>query len=93
MFETVLITLETVHGAQTKEQKVGTIKLKLVDDTGQECAYDIPGVVYDPKLPYNLLGIPFLSKFFAKDDQDMYDDGTGILTRARAVVISWYLIL
>ena len=45
MFETVLITLETAHGAQTKEQKVGTIKLKLVDDTGQEWVYDIPGGV------------------------------------------------
>ena len=44
MFETVLITLETAHGAQTKEQKVGTIKLKLVDDTGQECAYCLFGV-------------------------------------------------
>ena len=63
MFET---TLETAHGAQTKEQKVGTIKLKLADYTGQECVYDISGVVYDPKSPYNLPGVPFLSIFLPK---------------------------
>ena len=59
MFKIVLITLETAHGPQTKEQKVGTVKLKLLDDIGQDCAYEIPGVVYDPKSPYNHPGIPF----------------------------------
>ena len=38
---------------------------------------------------YNLLGMPFLPKFFTKDDQDVYDDGTWILARANRPHFSW----
>jgi hypothetical protein len=48
---------------------VGTIHLVLKDDEGKTWSYDIPDVVYDPELPYNLSGIPFLGKYFAKIDE------------------------
>ena len=47
------------------------------------CKYDTPEVVYHSNSPLNLLGIPFLSKYFAKDNpHEMFDYGTLILTRA-----------
>ena len=36
-------------------------------------------------LAYRLI----ISKFFAKDDQNMFDDGTWILTRANKSQFSW----
>ncbi len=48
---------------------VGTIRLVLKDDKGQTWSYDISDVVYDPESPYSLLGIPFLGKYFARNDK------------------------
>ncbi len=48
---------------------VGTIRLVFKDDAGKTWSYDIPDVVYDPELPYSLLGIPFLGKYFARNDE------------------------
>ncbi|KAL7504927.1 hypothetical protein ACHAXN_005718, partial [Cyclotella atomus] len=42
----------------------GTIRIVLDDDEGVSYTYDIPGALYDPESPFNLLGIPYLSKFF-----------------------------
>jgi hypothetical protein len=39
------------------------------NDAGKTWSHDIPDVVYDPQLPNNLLGIPFLGKYFAKNDE------------------------
>jgi hypothetical protein len=44
--------------------------LSLLDDLGESHQYDIPGALYDPESPFNLLGIPFLSKYF-KDQKTM----------------------
>jgi hypothetical protein len=49
-------------------KQVGTICLILKDDTGKTWSYDIPDVVYDAESPYSLLGIPFLGKYFARND-------------------------
>ncbi len=48
---------------------MGTIRLVLKDDEGKPWSYDIPDVVYDPESPYSLLGIPFLGKYFARNDE------------------------
>jgi hypothetical protein len=48
----------------------GTIRLSLLDDLGELHQYDIPGALYDPESPFNLLRIPFLSKYF-KDQKTM----------------------
>ena len=42
----------------------GTLRLVLTDDEGANHSYDIPGCLYDPDSPFNLLGISALSKFF-----------------------------
>jgi len=63
----------------------------LKDDTGIAVTYGLPEVVYDPDSPYSLLGILFLSKFFAKHsgDKDIYDDSTWILTHANKSQFTW----
>ena len=50
-------------------KKVGTICLVLKDDAGKNWSCDIPDIVYDLELPYSLLGISFLAKYFAKNDK------------------------
>ena len=51
----------------------------------------MPDVVYHPDSPYNISGIPFLFKHFAKDDDTMnaYDDGTWILAKVTRSYSSW----
>ena len=55
-----IATLVTAFGRTTIMKLVGTIRLILKDDKNKTWLYDIPDVVYDPELPYSLLGIPFL---------------------------------
>jgi hypothetical protein len=67
-FERQIVTLVTAYGRTTTVKLAGTIRLVFKDDTGKTWSYDIPDVVYDPESPYSLLGIPFLSKYFARND-------------------------
>jgi len=39
----------------------GTLRIVLEDDLGSQHQYDIPGVLYDPESPFNLLGLSFIS--------------------------------
>ncbi len=48
---------------------VGTIRLVLKDEAVKTWSYGIPDIVYNPELPYNLLGIHFLGKYFARNDE------------------------
>jgi hypothetical protein len=48
-----------------------TICLVLKDDAGKTWLYDIPDVANDPKLPYSLLGIPFLGKYLLEMTKQM----------------------
>jgi hypothetical protein len=48
---------------------VGTKCLVLKDDTGKTWSYDIHDVVYDPETSYSLLSIPFLGRYFARNDE------------------------
>ena len=60
----------------------------MTDDKGVNHIYDVTGAVYDPDSPDSLLGIPFLSKFFAKEGEFL-DDETWILTRATRSHFQW----
>ena len=64
-FEPQVVELTTANGVSEKKQMVGTIWVAFRDDEGTSHTYDIPRVVYDPDSPHNLLGIPFLAKYFA----------------------------
>jgi hypothetical protein len=78
-FEQQIVTLVTAYGRPTTMKQVGTIHLILKDDAGKTWLYDIPDVVYDPESPYSQLGIPFLGKFFAKNDNaNEFDENTWI---------------
>jgi hypothetical protein len=69
-FERHRVTLVTAYGRTTTKKLVGTICLVLKDDEEKKTwSYDIPHVVYDPESPYSLLGIPFLGKYFARNDE------------------------
>ncbi len=58
---------------------MGIIRLVLKDDKEKPWSYDILSVVYDPELPYSLLGIPFLGKYFARNDEaNEFDELTWI---------------
>ncbi len=63
------VTLVTDYGRITTKKLVETIRLILKNDKGKTWSYDIPDVVYDPESPYSLLGIPFLGKYFARNDE------------------------
>ncbi len=78
-FEQQIVTLVTAEGRTTTMKQVGTICLVLKDDAGKIWSYDIPDVVCDPELPYSLLGIPFLGKYFARNDKtNTFDNDTSI---------------
>eukprot|EP00956_Cyclotella_meneghiniana_P040937 scaffold209902_cov23-Cyclotella_meneghiniana.AAC.2 len=63
----------------------GTIRLVLTDDAGDQHQYDIAGALYDPESPFNLLGIPFLSKHF----HDAKNNGTRITSGAYQSTFVW----
>jgi hypothetical protein len=78
-FERHRVTLVTAYGRTTTKKLVGTIRLILKDDEGKTWSYDIPDVVCDQKLPYSLLGIPFLGKCFTRNDEaNEFDEQTWI---------------
>ena len=80
-FEYQNVTLITAEGKTTTIKKVRTIRLVLKDDAGENWSYDIPDVVYDPESPYGLLGISFLGRYFAKNDEaNDFNNDTWILS-------------
>jgi hypothetical protein len=78
-YERHRVTLVTAYGRITTKKLVGTICLVLKDDEGKPWSYDIPDVVYDQESPYSLLSIPFLGKYFARNDEaTKFDEQTWI---------------
>eukprot|EP00956_Cyclotella_meneghiniana_P034900 scaffold109232_cov93-Cyclotella_meneghiniana.AAC.1 len=63
----------------------GTIRLVLTDDTGDRHQYDMEGALYDPESPFNLLGIPYLSKHLG----DAKTMGTRITSGAYQSTFVW----
>ena len=89
-FENQKVTLITAEGKTTTIKKVGTIRLVLKDDAGKNWSYDIPDVVYDPESPYSLLGIPFLGRYFAKNDEaNEFDNDTWIRSASTNSLFQW----
>ncbi len=69
---------------------MGTIRLVLKDDAGKTWSYDIPDVVYDPESPYSLLGIPFLGKYFARNDKaNEFDEQTWFQSASTSSLFQW----
>jgi hypothetical protein len=89
-FENQKVTLITAEGRTTTIKKVGTIHLVLKDDAGKNWSYDIPGIVYDPESPYRLLGIPFLGRYFARNDEaNEFDTDTWIRSASTNSLFQW----
>ena len=89
-FERHRVTLVTAYGRTTTKKLVGTICLILKDDEGKTWLYDILDVVLDPESPYSLLGIPFLGKYFARNDEaDEFDEQTWIQFASITSLFQW----
>jgi hypothetical protein len=89
-FERQIVTLITAYSRTTTVKLVGNIRLVLKDDAGKTRSYDIPDVVYDPELPYSLLGIPFFGKCFARNDEaNEFDEQTWIQSASTTSLLEW----
>ena len=58
------VTLETADGVSTKNQLVVICRLVLTDNKNENYTYDVPGCVFDPATPINILGVLALGTFF-----------------------------
>ena len=65
--------METAEGVSTERKLVGPISLVLTDNSNQNHVYIVPGCVYDPDTPLNILGVPALGSLFgdSADARDM----------------------
>jgi hypothetical protein len=89
-FERNRVTLVTAYGRTTTKKLVGTIHLVLKDDEGKPWSNDIPDVVYDLESPYSLLGIPFLGKYFARNDEaNEFNEQTWIQFASTSSLFQW----
>jgi hypothetical protein len=89
-FERHRVTLVTAHGRTITMKLVGTIRLVLKDDAGKPWSNDLPDVVYDPESPYSLLGILFLGKYFARNDEAKeFDEQTWIQSALTSSLFQW----
>jgi hypothetical protein len=80
-FEYQTVTIITAEGKTTTIKKVKSICLVVKDDAGKNWSYDMHDVVYDPESPYSLSGIPFLGRYFAKNDEaNEFNKDTWILS-------------
>ena len=80
------VTLGTADGVSTKTQIVVICRLVLTNNTNINHTYDVPGCVFDPSTPINILGIPALGTFFGDSANvgSPYDeDGTTIKLGAK----------
>jgi hypothetical protein len=89
-FENQKVTLITAERKTTTIKKVGTIRLVLKDNAGKNWSYDISDVVYDPESPYSLLGIPFLGRYFARNDEaNEFDTNTWVQSASTNSLFQW----
>jgi hypothetical protein len=89
-FEQQIVTLVIAYGRTTTVKLLGTIRIVLKDDTGKTWSCDIPDVIYDPESPYSLLGIPFLSNYFARNDEaNDFDETTWIQSALTTFLFQW----
>ena len=77
----MIVTLETAEGLTKTSKLVGDLRLVLTNDSNKHHTYSIPGCVYDPESPLNILGVPVLSAYFdngADIRSPLEEDGTKI---------------
>ena len=82
----------TLVGVSTRTQLVGIFRLVLTDNENKYHTYDVPGCVFDPATPVNILGVPALGTFFGDhaDASNPYDeDGTTIKSGATRSHFVW----
>jgi hypothetical protein len=74
-----------------RSEFIGTIRLRLTDNAGVTHPYDVPDAIYDPKSPFNILGVPFLGEYFgSKDSTPTFDeDGNWIKSSATKSTFVW----
>ena len=66
------------------------MRLVLNNYEGKTWSYDIPDVVYDLESPYSLLGIPFLGKYFARNDEaNEFDEQKWIQFASTSSLFQW----
>ena len=86
------VTLETAEGVSTETKLVGPIRLFLTDSSNQDHVYIVPGCVYDPYTPLNILVVPALGSFFgdsADASNTLAADGTNINSGATKSHFVW----
>ena len=89
---TTKVTLETAEGISTDTKLVGSIRLVLTDNSNENHVYIVPGCVYQPGSPLNILGVPALGKFLGDcaDASDLLaSDGTTIKSGATKSHFVW----
>ena len=91
-FEYQTVTLITAEGETMTVKIFKTICLVLKDNAGKNWSCNILDVVYDPESPYKLLGIPFLGKYFAKNDEaNEFGNDTWIQSASTKFLFQWDL--
>ena len=75
-----------------KSELVGICRLVLTDNKNKNYTYDVPGCVFDPATPINILGVPALGTFFgdnANASSPYDEDGTTIKPGATRLHFIW----
>ena len=67
-----IVTMETYEGLKTSTEYVGTMRLVLTDNANKHHTYDIPECVYDLESPINMIGVPYLGKYFGNQETGLY---------------------
>ena len=84
------VTLETAEGLTTKTKLVGTMRLVLTDDANVNHTYEVPGCVFDPESPINIIGVPTLGKFFGDQSDALHEmDGTTVCSGSTKSHFIW----
>ena len=84
--------METSEGVSTETKLVGPIRLVLTYNSNQNHVYIVPGCVYDPDTPLNILRVPALGSLFgdSADASNMLAaDGTNIKSGATKSHFVW----
>ena len=59
----IIVNLATAEGLITTTKLVVALCLVLTDDSKERHNYSIPGYVYDPEIPLNILRVPALGAY------------------------------
>ena len=86
-------SITTADGEVSKQRYIGIMRLKLTDDANVLYSYDIPGCIYDPNTPFNIIGLPFLQEYFGDEatgpDSMVEEDGTSIMSSGGRSLFTW----